>query len=82
MLRLHLDQIEYEWNEKAEWTNEQGQTFSFASLKKTSTFKNNKKYQNLTVKPEHIEKFKEFLKDIIGAKQSKQPPIDDDDIPF
>ena len=80
MLRLHLDTIEYEWNEEAEWTNDQGQTFSFASLKKTTTYKGYKKYQNLTVKPEHIDKFKAFLKDIISGKQTQDK--EDDYSPF
>ena len=86
MIRLHLDQIEYEWNEEAEWTNDQGQTFSFASLKKTTTYKGNKKYQNLTVKPEHIGKFKTFLKDIISGKAYQDggstQEKDEDDIPY
>lgn len=83
MLRLHLDTIEYEWDEEAEWTNNEGKTFSFASLKKTTTYKGNKKFQNLTVKPEHIDKFKEFLRDIVSGKQNKQPPKDEgQDVPF
>jgi len=82
MIRLHLDQIEYEWNEEDEWTNDQGQTFSFASLKKTTTYKGNKKYQNLTVKPEHIEMFMGFLRDILSGKQSKQSSKDEEDVPF
>jgi len=82
MLRLHLDTIEYEWDDEVEWTNDQGQTFSFASMKKVTIYKGNKKYQNLTVKPEHIDKFKGFLKDIISGKQSKQSPKDEEDTPF
>ena len=80
MNKLHLHNIEYEWNEETKWTNDQGQTFSFASLKKTITYKGNKKYQNLTVKPEHIDKFKGFLKDIISGGSTQEK--DEDDIPY
>ena len=79
MIRLHLDQIEYEWNEKAEWTNDQGQTFSFASLKKTTTYKGNKKYQTLTIKHEHLGKFIDFLKDIVGGEAQGEG---EQDVPF
>jgi hypothetical protein len=82
MIRLHLDTIEYEWTEDDKWTNNEGMTFSFASMKKTTTYKGNKKYQNLTVKPEHIEKFKRFLGDIVNNRDSLPPREEDKDTPF
>ncbi len=63
--RLCLDTIEYELNEKDSWTNEEGQMFEFISLKKIATYKGKKKYQNLTIKHEHFEKFKEWMREIV-----------------
>jgi len=82
MLRLHLDTIEYEWDEDATFKKD-GREYSFVSLKKITTFKENKKYQNLTIKHEHLEKFKGFLMDILGGKQNKQSLKDDEqNVPF
>ena len=71
MKRLSLDTIEYEFDEDAFWEKD-GKRFEFISLKKITTFKENKKYQNITIKHEHLEKFKEFLKDIIGESNLKR----------
>jgi hypothetical protein len=74
MKRLHLDTIEYEFIEDDSFEKD-GKTYTFASLKKVTTYKGNKKYQNVTIKHEHLDKFKEFLKDIIGESKHDDEPF-------
>lgn len=62
---LKLGTIEYEFDENAKFEKD-GRTYSFISLRKITTFKENKKYQNLTIKHEHWDQFREWLlKDVL-----------------
>jgi len=79
MKKLHLDTIEYEYREDDEYTPEGGMTHRFASIKKITTYKGNKKYQSLTIKHEHLGKFIDFLKDIVGGEAQGEG---EQDVPF
>lgn len=62
------DSLEYEFDLHAIFEKD-GNEYEFISFKKITTFKNNTKYQNLTVKPEHWEKFRLFLQEIIEGEE-------------
>ena len=68
MKKLELENITYEWNEEDEYKEHK-----FASLKKITTYKGNKKYQSVTVKHSDLEKFKGFLHDILETKEEEVP---------
>ena len=77
MKKLELENITYEWNEQDSWANDKGKTFHYASLKKITTYKGNKKYKMVTVKHEYLDRFKDFLKDIVGGSKDE-----DGSVPF
>ncbi len=68
MKKLEFENIIYEWNEEDEYKEHK-----FASLKKITIYKGNKKYQSVTVKHEHLNRFKDFLKDIVGEEKEDEP---------
>ena len=74
MKKLELENITYEWNEKDTFEKD-GKAYQFASLKKVSTFKNNKKYQTVTVRPGDLHRFIDFLKDIVGGSKDEEVPF-------
>ena len=58
------DNLIYEFNSKDVFVKDEN-TYEFVSLKKITTFKNNKKYQNITIKHEHFEEFRKWILDIL-----------------
>ncbi len=73
------DNVCYEFDREATWEKD-GKTYEFISLKKITNYKENKKYQNLTIKPEHWAEFSEWFKGIIDGIEGKEPG--DDSTPF
>jgi len=73
---LKIDDIEYDYDENAEFEKD-GKTYNFVSLKKTTTMKGGgKKYQNLTVRQKDLAKFKAWLKKELSGVGT------DEDIPY
>jgi len=70
MKKLELEGVVFEFDDKAEY---EGTTF--ISFKKITTFKEQKKYQNLTIKQKHWPAFKNFLKEIIGESKHDDEPF-------
>ena len=58
------DNCYYEYNSDDSWEKD-GKTHEFISIKKITTFKNNKRYQTLTVKHTDWEEFKKWILNII-----------------
>ena len=67
---LELGNIEYQFDPEAVFEKD-GKEYKFISFKKITTFKGkgdskeNKKYQNLTVKNDHWAEFSEWLREIL-----------------
>ena len=61
---LKLHDITYEINFNDEWTNKQGNTYRYISIKKIRDFKGGKKYQNLTINHSDWEEFRKWLLEI------------------
>lgn len=81
MKKLTLDNIEYQYNENDKYEKD-GTEYSFVSLKKITEYKGNKKYQNLTIKLDHLDKFKNFLRDILKEPRQSKKQDDEEEIPF
>ena len=84
--RLEIDnRIAYEFSDEEEYQGKK-----FVSFKKITIFKDQKKYQNLTIKPEHWAAFEEWIleKCFTGEILYRPPrgtninPIGDDSVPF
>ena len=68
MKRLELDNVVFEYDPDAEYEGKK-----FISFKKITSFKNNKKYQNLTVKPEHWGRFRDWMVKVLEGEDESVP---------
>ena len=72
------DRTVYEFSDQEEFKGH-----IFLSIKKVTTYNNNKKYQVLTIKPEHWEKFQSWIVMEVAGRPSEQPSGDQGaDVPF
>lgn len=75
---LRVDKgVEYEFSDEESYEGHQ-----FISFKKVSSYKENKKYQNLTIKPEHWEQFVAWLSMEILESKAEPGATPKDDVPF
>lgn len=73
-LELNDGKLVYEYENPSTWEKD-GKTYEFISFKKVTTFKDAKKYQNLTVKMEDWIKFSSFLREILDNEETKDVPF-------
>lgn len=85
-IKLELEGVTYIFNPDDSFTTKEGKTFHYASLKKVTSYQNKggdkkEKFQVLTIKPDHLAEFANFILDCLGG-QSDEGGRDDSDVPF
>ena len=76
MKKLEIDNVCYEFAPDATFEKD-GKTYEYISFKKVTTYKakdgkENKKYQNLTVKPGHWAEFSTWLMDVMSGEPGEE----------
>jgi len=64
MVKITIDNIEYVWNPDDSYVKDDKE-YRFARLEKIRKYKNRRAFQIVTVKPEHLEQFYAFLRQIL-----------------
>lgn len=78
-LSLNEGKVVYEFDNAAKWEKD-GKTFEFISFKKITAYKENKKYQNLTVSKTDWEDFARWMDECLsGNVPAREPGAD---VPF
>lgn len=84
-IKLELEGVTYIWNSDDSFQNKEGTVYRYASLKKVTSYQKKggdkqEKFQVITVKPNHIEEFTNFILECLGG-QPEEPGCDSD-VPF
>ncbi len=72
------DNVSFEFDRNAKWEKD-GKTFTFISLKKITEYKENKKYQNLTIRTQDWELFREWMEGILNGEGGE---VEKENVPF
>ncbi len=89
---LELEKAKYVLNLDDSWTNPEGQTFNYVSLKKVTAYKHKEKFQIITCRQDDWPRLKAFLIESFeegpmgDVAQEYEPPANnlppEDDVPF